>query len=241
MTQAALPNRAESPDDPAAKSEPSAPAAPAAPAEFLVLVATEKLRTSLSEMISVWRDCLCLAKEQLPEGFNPQGLQAILFEGANLRDRDRLQALSLATGFRRMVYFANEPCDHLAPWIHLPLPIGRFALLSALERAAALPAGFEEDFWPLGAWQFKASLRLLSSVETDQEIRLTEKESAILELMLRSGSAWLSRETLYNQLWGSAANVTEHTIDSHLYRLRRKLAEIGIELITGDSGYGLIY
>ncbi|MCX8500223.1 MAG: winged helix-turn-helix domain-containing protein [Alphaproteobacteria bacterium] len=232
MTQAAAPNRSES---------PKLPVPEVAAAEVLVLVSHDKLRTSLCEMISVWRDCRCVGKAGLEPEDDPSSFKAIVVEAENQTATSQLQRLKAATKGRRVIYFSASSRADLAAWVHLPVPINRFQLLAALDLAFSLSPEIEEVLWSIGRWQFKASLRLLTATDSGAEVRLTEKESAILELLLSHGEGLLSRETLYNRLWGRAANVTEHTMDSHLYRLRRKLGEMGIELVSGELGYGLVY
>jgi DNA-binding response OmpR family regulator len=45
------------------------------------------------------------------------------------------------------------------------------------------------------------------------------------------------RETLLHEVWGYSPAVTTHTLETHIYRLRRKIA--GELLITEEGGYRL--
>jgi DNA-binding response OmpR family regulator len=75
------------------------------------------------------------------------------------------------------------------------------------------------------------------------KIRLTEKETAIIKFLLRSGEQIVSRDVLLQDVWGYNAGVTTHTLETHVYRLRQKIerdpshAEI---LVTEGGGYKLI-
>lgn len=63
--------------------------------------------------------------------------------------------------------------------------------------------------------------------------RLTPKMRIILEAMRRAAPQPLPRQTielLLNDNWVMAQKVKSHTIESHLYRLRRTLVELGMPL-----------
>jgi DNA-binding response OmpR family regulator len=100
----------------------------------------------------------------------------------------------------------------------------------------------EEAVFGIGPYTFQPAQKVLID-EKDQKIRLTEKETAILKYLYRSGEKAVSRETLLNEVWGYNAGVTTHTLETHIYRLRQKIernsgkAEI---LITEKGGYRLV-
>jgi DNA-binding response OmpR family regulator len=94
----------------------------------------------------------------------------------------------------------------------------------------------------IGPYAFKPSVRLLSDADGGRKVRLTDKEAAILAFLYRAGRA-IGRETLLGEVWGYNAGVTTHTLETHVYRLRRKIerdpakAEI---LVTEPGGYRLL-
>ena len=75
------------------------------------------------------------------------------------------------------------------------------------------------------------------------KIRLTEKETAILRFLYRAGQRVIGRDVLLQEVWGYNSNVTTHTLETHIYRLRQKIevdpgrAKI---LVTESGGYKLI-
>lgn len=76
-------------------------------------------------------------------------------------------------------------------------------------------------------------------VETEQgrRIPLTEKETAILTHLYQAGADEVGREELLGQVWGYSAEASTHTVETHIYRLRRKLGEGAV--VTGATGYRL--
>ena len=99
----------------------------------------------------------------------------------------------------------------------------------------------EEAQFSIGPYTFQPALKVLIDYK-QKKTRLTEKETAILKYLYRTGDRVVSRDTLLNEVWGYNAGVTTHTLETHIYRLRQKIerdpanAEI---LITEKGGYRL--
>ncbi len=104
----------------------------------------------------------------------------------------------------------------------------------------------------IGACVFIPGRFELRSAEGSAEpVRLTEKEEAMLSFMIEQGGGPVSRQAMLEALWHYAPGATTHTVESHIYRLRRKLetffavaepANAGNDtLLTVDIGYQLIY
>lgn len=101
----------------------------------------------------------------------------------------------------------------------------------------------EDAAFHIGPYLFRPSAKLLLQEEKNRRIRLTEKETAILQFLYRAGDKVVGRDTLLGEVWGYNAAVTTHTLETHVYRLRRKIerdpssAEI---LVTEPGGYRLV-
>lgn len=75
------------------------------------------------------------------------------------------------------------------------------------------------------------------------KLRLTEKETAILRFLHRAAPNIVTREVLLRDVWGYNANVTTHTLETHIYRLRQKIEEDPVRaklLVTDGGGYKLV-
>lgn len=57
-------------------------------------------------------------------------------------------------------------------------------------------------------------------------LELTEKETDLMALLLNAGGGAISREALLEQIWGYHPHVETRTFETHLYRLRQKLATL---------------
>ena len=106
----------------------------------------------------------------------------------------------------------------------------RFAELLARIRAHLRQReSSEEALFRIGPYTFQPGAKHLIG-EKGNKLRLTEKETAILRFLYRAGQAVISREVLLREVWGYNANVTTHTLETHIYRLRQK-----IERLSGDQ------
>jgi DNA-binding response OmpR family regulator len=119
----------------------------------------------------------------------------------------------------------------------------RFAVLLARIRSHLRQHEHSEDaVFKVGPYTFKPASKLLIRDDA-KKIRLTEKETAIIKFLYRSGEQSVSRETLLHDVWGYNAGVSTHTLETHIYRLRQKIerdpaqAEI---IVTEGGGYKLI-
>ena len=84
------------------------------------------------------------------------------------------------------------------------------------------------------------------SIDTDaksvtvngQQVDLTAKEYAILELMLKNPEKVFSKQNLYESVWGEQYTYDNDTINTHISNLRKKLDSNIIKTIWG-MGYKL--
>lgn len=75
-------------------------------------------------------------------------------------------------------------------------------------------------------------------VSVDGEpLSLTKKEYEILALLLSASGRTFSREEILDKVWRDESYVLERTVDVHITRLRKKLADMG-GCIVNRSGYG---
>lgn len=120
----------------------------------------------------------------------------------------------------------------------------RIGVLIARARAQLRQFEQSEDAtFAIGPYSFRPSSKLLFDNErAGKKVRLTEKETAILKFLLRSGDQPVSRERLLTEVWGYNAEVSTHTLETHVYRLRQKIERNPAEarlLLTGPGGYRL--
>jgi len=119
----------------------------------------------------------------------------------------------------------------------LAKPFRFSALTQALGRLLAHPPG--DAPFRIGPYDFHPSAKLL--VDGERRIRLTEKETDILRY-LKNAHGIVPRQTLLGEVWGYGPQVATHTLETHIYRLRKKIEKDPGDariLITEDGGYRL--
>jgi DNA-binding response OmpR family regulator len=119
----------------------------------------------------------------------------------------------------------------------------KFAVLLARIRAQLRQYEASEDaVFQIGPYIFRPGSKLLTT-EKGSKLKLTEKETAILRYLYRAGQAVVGRDTLLTEVWGYNSNVTTHTLETHIYRLRQKIESDPSNasiLVTEPGGYKLI-
>ncbi|HSR55849.1 MAG TPA: response regulator transcription factor, partial [Alphaproteobacteria bacterium] len=99
----------------------------------------------------------------------------------------------------------------------------KLAVLLARLRAQLRQHEMSEDaVFAIGPYTFQPAQKVLVD-ENEKKIRLTEKETAILKYLYRTGDSVVSRDKLLHEVWGYNAEVTTHTLETHIYRLRQKI------------------
>ena len=85
---------------------------------------------------------------------------------------------------------------------------------------------------------------LLVGPDDSKRIRLTEKETAILMRLSAANGESVNRKTLLEEVWGYKAGINSHTLETHIYRLRKKIEQLGSSssfLTTSREGYKLLF
>ena len=140
-------------------------------------------------------------------------------------------ARELRAGGKPVLLLAEEEKDGA-----LAKPFRLGTLLARL--AAQLGPHGEDHAVQIGPYLFKPGAKLLTGA---RKIRLTEKETNILQFLHAAGGT-VARETLLHEVWGYSPAVTTHTLETHIYRLRRKIEENpgrATILVTEGGGYRL--
>ena len=99
----------------------------------------------------------------------------------------------------------------------------KFAVLLARIRAQLRQYEASEDaIFQIGPYTFRPGSKLLTT-DKGSKLKLTEKETAILRYLYRAGQKVVGRDILLAEVWGYNSNVTTHTLETHIYRLRQKI------------------
>jgi DNA-binding response OmpR family regulator len=224
------------------------------PRRILIVDDDADLRSALAEQLalhpefevetaSTAQKALTIALETNPD---------IVLMDVGLPDRDGRDAVRQLRrdGYRRpiiMLTAHDEDADAVqgldsgaSDYVGKPF---RFVVLLARIRAQLrqYEAGEDSEF-KVGPYLFRPTSKNLVNAK-GVKLRLTEKEAAILRFLHRADQQPVARETLLKHVWGYNSNVTTHTLETHIYRLRQKIEDNPADaqlLVTEAGGYRLV-
>ena len=120
-------------------------------------------------------------------------------------------------------------------------PIKVSDLLAAISRKLALHNSGAEEL-KIANYGFRRNEKVLINLDTKVRVRLTEKETDILWQLWQAPQNELSRQKLLSDIWGYTDEISSHTLETHIYRLRKKIENSSSEvfiLTTTEDGYRL--
>jgi DNA-binding response OmpR family regulator len=121
-------------------------------------------------------------------------------------------------------------------------PFRLHELLARLRAQLRVFDDSEDAVFGIGPYLVRPGARLLTEPARGRRIRLTGKESSILKHLYRAGGKPVPRRVMLNEVWGYSSSVTTHTLETHVYRLRRKMEPDPSNarlLLTEAGGYRL--
>ncbi len=222
--------------------------------KILIVDDDDALRESLVEQLALHEEFTCTATTCAAEGIeHVRGNHVdIVLLDVGLPDMDGREACRLMRkgGLKAPVIMltgADSDSDTILgleaganDYVTKPF---RFGVLLARIRAHLRQHEQSEDaVFKIGPYTFKPSAKMLVD-DVDKKVRLTEKETAILKFLYRTGVKTVGRDVLLHEVWGYNSGVTTHTLETHIYRLRQKIerdpsnAEL---LVTEAGGYKLV-
>lgn len=136
----------------------------------------------------------------------------------------------------------SEAIDALEVTEQLTRPLRLGYLLTRLQFYQSVLSQSPDVKWSLGPWQFEPRARRLVPSETEGPVKLTDKEVSLLEY-LYAAKAPVSRDELLASVWGYDSKIDTHTLETHIYRLRKKLMD-GHEdkadvFVSEEGGYSI--
>ncbi|MCW3473216.1 response regulator transcription factor [Limobrevibacterium gyesilva] len=100
----------------------------------------------------------------------------------------------------------------------------------------------EDAVLAIGPYVFRPATRSLAAPAGGRHVRLTYKEAAILKYLYHAAGRPVARQTLLREVWGYSEDTDSETVESTVYRLRRKIEPDSSEarlLVNEAGGYRL--
>ena len=93
----------------------------------------------------------------------------------------------------------------------------------------------------IGNLSFVPANKMLHETGSDRMQALTEKEATILKFLYRAFPNDVTKDELLAEVWGFQNGVSTHTLETHIYRLRKKISRLTKKqlVLTIEKGYRL--
>ena len=170
--------------------------------------------------------------------------EAIIIDSFNILLNNFLliEALSEVISLVPVIYLdqGNHDVNDIG-FIKLPKPIYFPQLLKSIKKEIRNFTISKNREIEIGPYSFNYLMKRLVT-KTGIEIRLTEMETKILNFLFKSNGKLIKRDTLLTEVWGYNSEVLTHTLETHIYRLRKKISLNCIDqtlLVSEFGGYRL--
>ena len=152
------------------------------------------------------------------------------------------ESLSSMINLAPVIYLSQDDNDvNDTNFTNLPKPIYFPQLLKVIKKEIRDFVINKNREIEIGPYSFNYLMKRLVT-KTGSEIRLTEMETKILNFLYKSNGKLIKRDTLLTEVWGYKSEVMTHTLETHIYRLRKKISlncTSQTLLVSESGGYRL--
>ena len=92
---------------------------------------------------------------------------------------------------------------------------------------------------------FKKNKKIIINEKTKEFVHLTEKESSLMKYLYENKNQVIPKKDLLNNVWDFNEKINTHTLETHIYRLKKKIGKIenkiNFSFLNKDGGYLIKY
>ena len=121
-------------------------------------------------------------------------------------------------------------------------PFSLQSFLDELQSGINLYENSESGYLYFNDYVVKPVNKEIYNNRNNETVKLTEKEVSILKYLYKTRDRIVSKNELLQEVWDYSPEVTTHTIETHIYRLRQKVEHEDAEaqlILTAEGGYQL--
>lgn len=99
----------------------------------------------------------------------------------------------------------------------------------------------KDGYLNFGVYQLRPVEKEIENIRNHEVIKLTEKEVEIIKYLYKFSDDYISKNELQKKVWKYNDDVSTHTVETHIYRLRRKVEKKNAPqlILTDKGGYKL--
>ena len=102
-------------------------------------------------------------------------------------------------------------------------PLNFFSLIDEINSKLLMQQYDLQSNYEIKDYKVDLNSRTISKI--DKELKLTQREIEVI-LFLRKNKQPINVNTLQKEVWGYSEDLETHTVETHIYRLRKKLKKI---------------
>ncbi|MFM9967491.1 MAG: response regulator transcription factor [Burkholderiales bacterium] len=156
------------------------------------------------------------------------GTEVLTWIRANLKERVPVLFVTARDAEEDIVSVLQAGADD-----YLVKPLRKMELLARMHAVVRRTRTADADQEVVEHGQFRIDVARRSITRGGEEIELTQKDFDLAEFLFRNQGRLLSRNHLFEAVWGKSSEINSRTIDTHISRLRTRLG------LTPESGWRL--
>lgn len=136
-----------------------------------------------------------------------------------------------------LIFLSDENKENDMLNIYVKKPFSLMSFLDVLRAANNNLDNSVDGYLCFNGYELRPNLREIADIKSGSVVKLTEKEVSILKYLYKNQNGYVSKNDLQRNVWKYSEDVTTHTIETHIYRLRQKVEQTdGRRLIITDNG-----
>ncbi len=136
-----------------------------------------------------------------------------------------------------LIFLSDENKENDMLNIYVKKPFSLMSFLDVLRAANNNLDNSVDGYLCFNGYELRPNLREIADIKSGSVVKLTEKEVSILKYLYKNQNGYVSKNDLQRNVWKYSEDVTTHTIETHIYRLRQKVEQTdGRRLIVTDNG-----
>ncbi len=163
--------------------------------------------------------------------------EVILIHNSVLEDKSKKDFIESSNAIK---IYASKKKDSLNNYdAYLELPANLKEINATVENIAAKSKFSKNSSIKIKKYLLNKNEKKL--FKQNEFITLTEKEIQLLELFLKAKIP-ISKENILSTVWNYSVDADTHTVETHIYRLRKKISEKFVDeefILNNKKGYYL--